>query len=624
MCRRRPSSRGSARPCTTNRASRWSTGAKVIQEGQSSFQDNFRFFSQFLLVFAVVALVVGSFVIYNTFSITVAQRQRENALLRAVGATRLQVTSGVFIEALTVGVIASVIGLFAGIALASGLKALLAALGIDIPAGGTVVKPGTIIVSLAVGILVTLVASLSPALKASRIPPIAAMRAVAIERTRPSVGRIVAGVIVVLLGVASLLSGLFGGGSSAGLKVATGALIIFVGVTILGSLIARPAAWLIGAPLPALRGMTGRLARQNAMRNPKRTASTAAALMIGVGLVGFVTIFAASATASVNHVIDSEMKADYIVNTGGPGSTLPPAVEDEIRKIPGVAVTSGLRIGSMKIDGTVEQVQAVDPAVVGQLFDIGVTEGRLADLGTDGLAIYKNVASTKHWTLGTKVPVQYAKTGPSTLTVRAIYDEQALAGSHVISLANFEQNFTQQSDTIVMIKTDPNAPASTRAAIESVLKRYPNGKLQNQADFKAAQAKQITQVLNLIYALLLMAILIAVFGIGNTLALSILERTREIGLLRAVGMTRAQVRSTVRWEAVIIALFGTLLGLIIGVFFGWVLVQALKDQGIDRLSLPAGSLIVLVVLGALVGTFAAWLPARRASRLDLLTSLSAE
>ena len=511
------------------------SGATVVQESQDSFQRGFSFFSQFLLVFAIVALIVGSFVIYNTFSITVAQRLRENALLRAVGASRMQITVSVFLEALTVGVVASVIGLVAGIGLASGLKALLSALGIDIPAGGTVVKPGTIIVCLLVGILVTVVASLIPAVKASRVPPIAAMRSVAVERTRPSVARIVGGAIVVLLGLANLLSGLFGGGSTAGLKVAVGSLVIFLGVAILGPLFARPAAWLIGAPLPALKGATGVVARENAMRNPKRTSSTAAALMIGVGLVGFVTIFAASATASVNHVVDSEMKADYIVNTAGPGSTLPPSAATQIGQVPGVAVSSGLRVGAMKFAGTVEQVEAVDPGVVGGLFDVGVIHGSMTDLGADGLAVYKQVAKDKGWTIGSKVPVQYAKTGPATLTVRAIYDQQALAGSHVISLANYEKNFTDQSDTIVMIKAEPGKAESVRAGIEGVLKQFPNGKLQDRAQFKAAQAKQIQQVLNLIYALLLMAILIAVFGIGNTLALSILERTHEIGLLRAVG-----------------------------------------------------------------------------------------
>ncbi|HVN51118.1 MAG TPA: FtsX-like permease family protein, partial [Acidimicrobiales bacterium] len=246
-------------------------GSTVVQEGQDSFQRGFAFFSQFLLVFAIVALVVGSFVIYNTFSITVAQRSRENALLRALGASRLQVTASVFLEALAVGIVASVIGLLVGIGLASGLEALLSLLGIDIPAGGTVVKPGTIVACLVVGVVVTLVASLIPAVKASRVPPLAAMREVAVERVRPSIVRVVGGSLVVLLGVANLSSGLFGGGSGAGLKVASGSLVIFLGLAILGPLFARPAAWLIGAPLPVIKGPTGRLARENAMRNPKRT-----------------------------------------------------------------------------------------------------------------------------------------------------------------------------------------------------------------------------------------------------------------------------------------------------------------------------------------------------------------
>ena len=541
--------------------------------------------------------------------------------MRAIGVSRLQVTTGVLLEALATAIVASLLGLGLGILMASGLKALLAALGIDIPAGGTVVKSGTIVVALLVGTVVTLVAALIPAIRASRVRPLAALRDVAVERTRTGLGRIVAGVVVVLLGAASLLAGLFGHANNAGLQVATGALIIFVGATILGPILARPAARVIGAPLSKLRGITGQLARENAMRNPKRMSSTAAALMIGVGLVGFVTIFAASAKASIAHVINSEMKADYIVNTSG-SSTLPPAIETRVARVPGVTVASGLRIGTMKVNGTVETVEALDPAVVDQLFDIGVTNGGLADLGTDGIAIYKGVATSKHLAIGSRLAVQYPKTGKGIVTVRAIYNEQALAGPYVVSLANYERNFTDQTDTVVMIKTAPGKASSARAEIEAVLRRYPNGTLQDQAQFKASRGRQIDQILNLIYALLLMAIIIAVFGIGNALALSILERTHEIGLLRAVGTSRSQVRAIVRWEAVIIALFGTLLGLTISVFFGWVLVRALANQGINQLSLPAGQLLILVILGAIVGILAAWLPARRAARLDILQAIA--
>ncbi len=451
------------------------------------------------------------------------------------------------------------------------------------------------------------------------------MRDVALDRSALSVGRIVSGVLVTLFGVFNLLNGLLGSGGNRGPKIAVGALVIFGGVTILGPLLARPAARLLGAPLPVLRGVTGQLARENAMRNPKRTASTSAALMIGVGLVGFVTIFAASAKASVNHVIDSEMKADFIINTSGFGAALPPAIEADVRKVPGVQAAAGLRIGSMKVAGSVKQVEAVDPLHVDEFFDIGVSKGNIRDLGSDGIAIYKTVAKSKHWTIGSQVPIQYAKTGHSSLTVRAIYDEQALAGPYVISLANYQKNFTDQSDAVVMIKTAPGADAATvQKGLAGVIKKYPNGKLQDRAQFKADQAKQINQLLNLIYALLLMAIIIAVVGIVNALTLSIFERTHEIGLLRAVGMSRRQVRSTVRWESVIIALFGTLLGLIIGIFFGWALVQALRDQGIDQLSLPPGQLLILVFLGAIFGTLAAIWPARRAARLDMLKAIATE
>jgi putative ABC transport system permease protein len=518
-----------------------------------------------------------------------------------------------------------VIGVLGGVLLAEGLKALLGAIGFDIPAGGTVVTVGTVLTAGLTGLVVTVVASILPALRASRVPPIAAIRDVAVESTKLSRRRLVIGLLVTALGVASLLRGLFGGGGNTGAKVAIGALLVFFGVAVLGPVFARPAARIIGAPLPRVRGVTGNLARENAMRNPKRTASTAAALMIGVGLVGFVTIFASSATASVNQAIDQSMKADYIVNVQGFNTTLPPRVETEIAAVPGVARAVGLKVGAIKIDGSVEpQVQATDLTIVDQLFDLQVKQGSLARMDATGLAIDKKVAKSRHWHLGSRVPMQFALTGKTTFTVEAIYSQPAF-GSYVISLPAYQKNFADQADVSVFVKLAPGVdPAKVRPAIEAVLKRYPQGQLQNRAEFKASQAKQIDQLLNLIYALLFMAIIIAVFGIGVTLALSIFERTREIGLLRAVGMSRSQVRTTVRWESVIIALFGTFLGLIIGVFFGWALVKALADQGLNRLSLPPGRLIVLVVLGAIVGVFAAWWPARRAAKLDILDAIATE
>jgi putative ABC transport system permease protein len=601
------------------------SGQTATNETKDNFHQFLDIIRIFLLIFAIIALLVGSFVIYNTFGITVAQRTREMALLRAIGASRRQVTASVFLEGLATGLVAAVVGVGLGIVLASGLKALLSVFGFDIPAGGIVVKFASLATAFVVGVLVTLLASLFPALRASRVPPVAAMRDVAIESTRVSVKRVVIGLVVSAIGVALLLSGLFGGGSSAAGKVGGGALIVFFGVTVLGPVIARPASRLIGSPLPRLRGMSGQLARENAMRNPKRTASTAAALMIGVGLVGFVTIFAASAKASIAHVVDTSVKADFLVTTSGFNSGLPPEIESKLAAVPGVKIASGVRFGSVKIANSVQFIQGVDPKVVEQLFDPGVEQGRLTDLGTDGIAVYDKTAASHHWRLGSKIPARFTKTGVKQFTVRAIYKEQALAGKYVVSTAGFDANFDKLTDGIVLIRIDPNVPAATvETRLATVMKQYPNGTLEDQQKFKASQAKQIDTLLNLIYALLGMAIIIAVFGIGNTLALSIFERTREIGLLRAVGMSQPQVRSTVRWESVIIALLGTVLGLVIGVFFGWALVQALKDQGINQLRLPPTQLVVLVILGALVGTLAAVLPARRASRVDILQAIASE
>jgi putative ABC transport system permease protein len=346
--------------------------------------------------------------------------------------------------------------------------------------------------------------------------------------------------------------------------------------------------------------------------------------MIGVGLVGFVTIFAASATASVNHVIDKAFRADYIVNTSGFAATLPPQIETDLAKVPGIKIASGLKFGSVKIGTSVHQIEGIEPSVVDQLFDIGVAQGSLRSLGTDGIAVYKNTAKSKHLVIGSTLPVEFAKTGTQRLTVRAIYNEQALAGQYVISLATYRANFDDLTDGLILVKAEPGQAAKVRPGLEAVLKRYPQGKLQDAQGFKAAQAKQFSQIVNLIYALLLMAIIIAVFGIAITLALSIFERTHEIGLLRAVGMSSGQVWATVQWESVIIALFGTLLGLVIAVFFGWALVQALKDQGIDQFAVPPLRLLIIVVMGAVFGTLAALYPGWHASRMNVLEAIATE
>ena len=603
------------------------TGEEITAETQDDIQQNLSFFNVFMLVFALVALLVGSFMIFNTFSITVAQRTRENALLRAIGASRGQVLSSVLVEAVVVGVMASIAGLALGVAVAAGLKALLAGFGIDIPAGGIVFTARTAIVSLVVGVGVTVIAAFSPARKAGRIPPIAAMRDVA-----PGTGgygsklRMVVGAAVLALGAASLLGGLFGGGSNPLPLVGLGALLDFFGVSILGRTVALPLSRAIGVLLPRLRGVTGELARENAMRNPKRTAATASALMIGVGLVGFITILAASTRTSIDETIDRAFTGDFTVDGGTFGfGGLDPALAGRIDDLPEIEAATGVRSGVAEVGGRATSLLAVDPDVAFDIIDVAPRQGRAADLGVGTIAVFEDVAEDEGLALGDRVDVRFKDTGPKELTVAMIYGENQPAGDYLVSLDTYEANFADQFDSLVFVdRADDVSAEAALAAIEGVTAEYPGSDVRDRAGFKAEQTAGVNQMLGLVYALLGLAIVIALLGISNTLALSILERTRELGLLRSIGMTRGQLRATVRWESVIIALQGTVLGLVIGVFFGWAIVRALADEGINRLDVPVGTLAVVVVLAALAGVLAAVVPARRAARLNVLRAITTE
>jgi putative ABC transport system permease protein len=602
------------------------TGKKFTEENQSQIRKSLRFFDAFLLTFAVIALLVGSFIIYNTFSIIVAQRGREMALMRAIGASRRQVLGAVLVEAAAVGVVASVLGMLAGIAVAAGLKAVLGALGFDIPASGIVFTGKTAVTSLVVGIGVSVASAFFPARRGSKVPPVAAMRDLAVEPTGGSRRRTVIGVVVTALGGAALLNGLFGDGGNKPAAVGLGATVIFFGVAVLGPVFARPVSRVLGAPLPRLRGVSGTLARENAMRNPKRTASTAAALMIGVGLVGFITIFAASAKSSINASIDKAFTGDFVVDSGTFGfGGLSPDLAAGLKKLPEVGAVSGFRIGQAKVGGSAQFVGAVDPAQFAEIIDLDLAAGRIQDLTGDRIAVDNATAKDKGWHVGSEVTVTFAKTGERTLRVAAIYRRADAVGRYLLSLETFDAAFAQHLDAQVFVSRAPGvAAADARRAVESLTDAYPNAKLLDQTQFKEAQANQINQLLGLIYVLLALAVVIAFLGIMNTLALSIFERTRELGLLRAVGMTRSQLRTTVRWESVIIALFGTLLGLVIGLFFGWALVQALRSNGFTHLTVPVGQLAVVVVVAALAGVGAAVLPGRRAARLDVLHAIATE
>jgi putative ABC transport system permease protein len=597
------------------------SGTAITAESQNNLKDNLSFFNTFLLVFAAVALLVGSFIIFNTFSIIVAQRSRELALLRAIGAGRGQVLGSVLFEAVLVGLTASVLGFFGGVLLAGALKALLGALGLDIPASSITIPTTAIVWSFVTGLLVTVVAAVAPALRAGRIPPVAAMRDATIDQSSASKVRILSGAVVALLGVVMLVLGLFG--NSGLLFVGLGMAVVFLGVAILGPVIAAPMSSALGLPIRRIKGITGELARENAMRNPKRTSATAAALMIGVGLVGLITVFAASARTSVNAALDRSMKADYVVQSPGFGQgSIPLEAQQQIAALPNVTSASGIRQGQASIAGDVTQVVAADPKSIDSMFDLDVRSGKLSDLKPTGIAVLDTVASDHGWKIGSTVPVTFAQTGTQDFTVESIYQQTGFT-DYVITIDAYEKNFLDQLDFQVYVLTKGGVTPANTASLKHVVKPFAGPEVQTRDEYKASQASQINQFLNLVYVLLFFAIVIALFGIANTLGLSIIERRHEIGLLRAVGMTRKQVRSSVRWESVIISLIGTLLGLVIGVVFAWAMVNALSDQGIDKFSLAGGQLIVIVVLAGLFGVLAAALPARRASRLDVLSSIQA-
>ena len=596
------------------------SGKDITAESQSNLKDNLSFFNTFLLIFGVVALLVGSFIIFNTFSIVVAQRSRELALLRAIGAGQRQVLGSVLFEAVLVGIVASIVGFVGGIGLAVGLKALLGALGLDIPASTIVIPATAVIWSFATGMIVTVVAAIAPALRASRIPPIAAMRDSTIDHSSTSPKRAVFGILITLLGVAFLLLGLFG--NSGLLSVGVGMGVVFLGVAVLGPIIAAPISGALGIPIQKIKGVTGLLARENAIRNPKRTSATAAALMIGVALVGLITVFAASARTSVNAAIDRSMKADYVVSSQGFGQgSIPLEAQKSLAQLPEVTSASGIRSGQAEIDGSVQQIVAADPAKIDSLFDLQPKQGDLRDLSPNGIAVLDSTASDNGWKVGDTVPITFAQTGKQQFKVETIYQQSGFT-NYVISIDAYQKNYTDQFDFQVYVSTKGGVTPANTAAIKQVMKQYPGPKVETRDQYKASQAAQINQFLNLVYVLLFFAIIIALFGIANTLGLSIIERRHELGLLRAVGMTRRQLRSSVRWESVIIALLGTLLGLVIGVVFAWAMVKALADQGIDKFSVAPAQLLLIVVLAALFGVIAAAWPARRAAKLDVLASIS--
>jgi len=583
------------------------------------------FFSTALMVFGGVALFVGAFIIFNTFSILVAQRVREFGLLRALGASTRQVTVSVLLEALALGVLSSIVGILLGFGIAAGLYKVLDAFGMSMPSTALQFQPRTAIVAFAVGVGVTVVAALAPALRTRLVSPMAALQAGLTSEPEQAVRRrLVFGVPAAVIGAGLLLYGMFGNSSQALLLIGGGAILVFVGVASLSALVARPMASAIGWPFSRLFGTTGRLGRGNAMRSPSRTARTAAALMIGLALVSFVSIFGASLKASATKTVDDVLAADYLVSTQNQMQAgFSPDLAGSISQIQGVATVAETRVGRWLRGTTVDTVVGADPYALSQVMHLTVDSGNFLALGNDGVAVSRAKAAQLGYHAGDVITVHMPKTGTQHLRVVAVVNAEGLGVDYVIGMALFQQSFAIQLDNSVSVKLYSSADRTqVGAALDKAVAGYPNAKLQNAQQFKDSNAQSIDQLLGLVYTLLVLAVVIALFGIVNTLALSVFERVRELGLLRAVGMTKPEVRRMIRWEAVIVALLGAVLGIAVGTVFGWMAVLALHDQGLSVLSIPVGQLGLFLALAALAGVIAAVGPARRASNVDVLQSIA--
>ena len=587
----------------------------------------------FLLTFAGIALFVGAFVIFNTLSITVVQRTREFATLRTVGASRRQVLGSVILEALVIGLLASIIGLFAGLGLAVGLNKLFVALNLDLPQTETVFATRTIVVSLLVGTLITLIAGLSPALRATRVPPIAAVREGA-KLPRSALARFSPYIAVgtVLLAVLALSYAMLAPDLATGdrfILLGIGVLALFVGVALLSSRLVVPLARVVGWPARRIGGAAGTLAEGNAMRDPGRTASTAAALMIGIALVTFVGVLAQGLRVSNSAAIEEQIQADLVVTSQDGYSEFPAAVGDAAAEIEGTDVVSNVRQDVAELDGSGANLTGLDGSSINDVYDIRWTEGSdevLASLGDDGAILPDDVADDKDLAVGDSFPVLTTDNQRRKLVVRGIYDGSPfypLLGTASISLEAFDGLYERPRNRFTLINV-PGAPsAAQKERVESGLEDFPDTRVQTRQEWIDKEDAEISQFLLLLYVLLALSVIISLFGMVNTLALSVFERTRELGMLRAVGMTRRQVRRMVRHESVITALIGAALGLPLGIFLALLVTQALSEYDL-QFAIPTGALITFVIVSVIAGIVAAILPARRAARLRVLEALQYE
>ena len=595
------------------------TGAQITEETTSQIKTVLGFFTTFLTAFSFIALGIGCFVIYNVFSITAAQRQRESALLRAIGASRRQVTNSLIVEAVVIGLVGSTLGFIFGIGLSQALSALLNAIGLEIPTTGLTINSSAIFSTVLVGTIITTLSAILPALRSGRVPPLAAIRETALDVVTGLTRRVIIGLVFMILGVVALVASING---AEVIFLGLGVLAVFAGVLVLGPAISKPVAMLLGKPVARLRGITGAMSQQNAARNPKRTARTAAPVLIGVALVTSFTALAASIKSEIRESIGSSFRGDFAlsVNSRGFGG-IPTSVTDQIDQLPEVQTATGVGFIAAKVGDESPFVLVFNPKTADGLYNLEMIEGRQSDLGKDEIFIEQDKSIEKNLPVGSNVQVTLIDGRSIQLKVAGTYKNAY--GNYVVSRELFEGVATPLFDSFVYISTNTNvSDENARTAISAISADLGVGTLESRTEYIDSQAAQIDQFLALIYGLLFLSVIIAIVGIIITLLLSVFERRHEIGLLRSVGMTRSQVRTMVRWESVITSLFGAVTGVLLGIVTGVVIVVSLNESGISAFTLPITSTIFILIGSFIIGVIAAVFPAWRATRTEIITAIA--
>ncbi|MFE6907885.1 ABC transporter permease [Streptomyces erythrochromogenes] len=603
------------------------TGAALAAEQAKQIEKGLSNLSTMLLVFAGISLFVGIFLIYNTFTMLVTQRTKELALLRAVGANRGQVMRSVLTEALVVGVLSAAVGLVSGIGLAIGIRSVIGSLGAKLPGGALVIAPATVTAALVIGVVVTTVAAVLPAWRTGRIAPVAAMGSAHLPATSKSLlVRNILGSIISLGGIGLVFLGVSTGGNPGRMTMGAGAFFMLIGMIVLLPLLSKP---VIGAVRPLLQkvfGVPGKLAAQNAVRNPRRTAVTAASLAIGLTLVTTLSVLGITVGKVVDRMSTEKLKADYRVSMSADAGSLDKSVAETLAKAPGIKAVSPQTAGYFLVDGDFRAASGVNPATIGQLLNVEVLSGSLDSLGKGDVAVAEKTAKKQNFTVGSAIKVKYDDGQEASVKVGAIFkDMEGLLSPYVIDNKILSEHSEEMYIPEVYVNVDGGASKAAQQKVVDALGKNPAITVATQQDMRNEMGGMINTMLNIMYGLLGMALVISVLGVVNTLAMSVFERTQEIGMLRAIGLDRSRVKNMIRLEAVVISLFGAALGVVIGVFLAWAVGSTLaKSMPGYELILPWDRIGIFLLLAAVVGVLAAMWPARSAARLNMLTAIKTE